>query len=113
MALERDDRFEVEFCASAAEAIERAANVAPDLLLLDSVMPDTTGVALYEELRRQPALAEVPVVFLTTQAETLDLSSFLKVGAIDVIPKPFDVATLADAIDEIWRDHWSGRKRTP
>lgn len=108
--LERNPRFELKFCASADEALAKAADFAPDLLLLDSRMPDITGTELYERLREQPALAHTPVIFLTTQAETLDLGRFLKVGAIDIIPKPFDVSTLADTLEEIWREHFAGRE---
>ncbi|MGE0486363.1 MAG: response regulator [Gammaproteobacteria bacterium] len=105
--LERDGRYTLMFCASAAEALDRAPAFTPDLLLLDSIMPDISGVGLYEQLRAQPGLANTPVIFLTTQAETLDFTSFLRVGAIDVIGKPFDVATLADTVEEIWREHWA------
>ncbi|MCP5200266.1 MAG: response regulator [Gammaproteobacteria bacterium] len=105
--LERDDKYTLMFCASTDEAIDRAPTFGPDLLLLDSIMPDISGVGLYEKIRAQPGLENTPVIFLTTQAETLDFTSFLRVGAIDVIGKPFDVNTLADTIDEIWREHWA------
>lgn len=107
-ALERDGRYSLHFCESEAEALERAPQVAPDLLLLDSILPDSSGVELYKRLRQQPGLEKTPVIFLTTQAETLDLSSFMRVGAIDVIPKPFDVNALGEWIEESWRNHWSG-----
>ncbi|MEQ8661662.1 MAG: response regulator [Gammaproteobacteria bacterium] len=103
--LERGGNYTLMFCASADEALTRAPQFAPDLLLLDSVMPGISGIALYEQLRQSPALAATPVIFLTTQAETLDLTSFLRAGAIDLIPKPFDVDSLAETIEEIWRDH--------
>lgn len=105
--LERAAGITLMSCASAGEALDRASAFAPDLLLLDSIMPDISGVQLYEQLRACPGLAETPVIFLTTQAETLDFTSFLRVGAIDVIGKPFDVNTLADTVEEIWREFWA------
>jgi len=105
--LEMGGHYTLMFCESAEEAIEKAPQFTPDLLLLDSVMPGITGINLYKQLRESPALADTPVIFLTTQAETLDLTSFLRAGAIDLIPKPFDVDTLAETIEEIWREHHS------
>lgn len=105
--LDRNGRFELAFCANSHEAIDKAPAFAPDLLLLDSVMPDTSGTQLYARLKALPGLENTPVVFLTTEAETLDFTSFIKAGALDVIGKPFDVDALADTLEEIWREHWS------
>ena len=105
---EKAGKFELMSCGSSAEALAAAPEFEPDLLLLDSLMPDISGVELIRKIKANPALAETPVILLTTQAETMDFRTFIEVGAIDVIGKPFDVDELPDTLEEIWREHWTG-----
>ncbi|TXC65506.1 response regulator [Piscinibacter aquaticus] len=84
----------VHFVTKGAEAVARARELAPDLVLLDSHMPDVDGFQVCRELQADEKLKHVPIVFVTrfddTPAETLALD----LGAADFISKPFSSAVL-------------------
>lgn len=94
--------FTVEGCSGGAQAVERAPAFAPDLVLLDVMMPDMDGPATLAALRALPGLEEVPVVFMTAKVMAEEIARFKDLGAVDVIEKPFDPMTLADRVREIW-----------
>jgi len=66
--------MEVVTAASGPEGLKRAAEARPDLVLLDSLMPGMDGAATFAELRRHPATATTPVVFLTAQDRPSELA---------------------------------------
>lgn len=103
MALEMVGQFEVLQCASGQEAIERAADFAPDLFLLDYMMPGMDGEGTLRELRKLPGLGEVPVVFMTARVQAGMADDLRREGALEVITKPFDPMELAGQLREIWR----------
>ncbi|HWM95251.1 MAG TPA: response regulator [Thermoanaerobaculia bacterium] len=102
MALEAVGGFTVLGCSSGAEALERVAAFAPDLILLDVMMPGMDGTATLEALRRRPETAEVPVVFMTAKVQAQEVSRYRELGAVDVIAKPFDPMTLPATVRSIW-----------
>jgi len=93
--------FEVEVCQSGAEALSAARRFAPDLILLDVMMPGTDGPATLEALRGDRQTAAIPVVFLTAKAMHQERARYLAMGAVAVIEKPFDQRTLADELEQI------------
>lgn len=105
LALEAVGGFTIEICNSGQEALERAADFAPDLILLDVMMPGMDGPTTLEALRKHPALAEIPVVFMTAKVQPSEVQEFKALGAVDVIAKPFDPMGLADNIRTIWNNH--------
>ena len=86
--------FEVEACSSGARALEAAPMFAPDLILLDVMMPGMDGPTTLAALRGEPELARIPVVFLTAKAMPWEISRLVALGAADVITKPFEPADL-------------------
>lgn len=86
--LESDGGFEVRVCSSGAEALHCVAEVAPDLILLDVMMPGMDGFSILRELRARPESAELPVIFLTARPQESD--EYLRSGALGVINKPFE-----------------------
>jgi len=94
--------FQVLLCASGAEAIGKAVDFMPDLMLLDVMMPGMDGPDTLKALRALPGLAKVPAVFLTAKALPSEIARYKKLGALDVIAKPFDPMTLADHVRRIW-----------
>ena len=103
--------YEVEVCQSGAEALGAARRFAPDLILLDVMMPGTDGPATLEALRGDRQTAAIPVVFLTAKAMRQERARYLDMGAVAVIEKPFDQRTLADELEQIVRrtpQHASG-----
>lgn len=102
IALEMVGGFTVEICSSGKEALTKAPGFAPDLLLLDVMMPGMDGVSTLHALRALPAIATVPAIFMTAKVQPQEIAQLMAVGALEVIPKPFDPMTLADQIRQIW-----------
>lgn len=90
--------FLVEVAESGAEAIAKGAEQAPDLILLDIMMPGMDGVATLAELRKLPGLAGTPVVFFTARVQRAEVEELVALGAMGVIGKPFDPMTLASQV---------------
>ncbi len=102
LALEAVGGFTVALCGSGREALETAEAFAPDLLILDVMMPELDGPATLQALRRRPALAGVPAIYMTAKTHPGDLARLRAQGAVDIITKPFDPMRLPDQIREIW-----------
>jgi len=88
-------RMDVVEARSGTEALELAARERPDVVLLDVMMPRMDGPMTLQALRADPRTADIPVVFLTAKALPKELSHLRDMGALAVLTKPFDPATLA------------------
>jgi CheY-like chemotaxis protein len=102
LALEMVGGFTLEVCSSGQEALDKALGFAPQLILLDVMMPGMDGPATLAALRELPELAAVPVIFMTAKVQPGEVAHYKELGAVDVIPKPFDPMTLSDALRKIW-----------
>lgn len=101
-----DEGFELMLCSSGEEALQKAGEFNPELIMLDVMMPGLDGPNTLASLRVLPGLKHTPVVFLTAKVQPNELERFKSLGAIDVIAKPFDPMSLADQLREIWnRSH--------
>jgi two-component system OmpR family response regulator len=94
--------FSVTLCGSGAEALERAPEILPQLVLLDVMMPGMDGPETLRALRALPATSAVPVVFVTAKVQPAEVARFRGLGAADVIAKPFDPLALAGQVRAIW-----------
>ena len=108
LALEMVGGFTVKICASGEEALSEAEPFAPDLILLDVMMPGMDGITTLKALHERSALASVPVVFMTAKAQSVEIDYYKSLGACDVITKPFDAMTLANHVRAIWAAHYGG-----
>ncbi|MEJ7929987.1 response regulator [Ramlibacter sp. AN1015] len=87
-----EGRYHVLQAASGQEALCLAATEpAPDLLLLDIVMPDMDGYEVLRRLRQQPRTASIPVAFMTSLSEREQVVLGRELGAVDYLTKPVDV----------------------
>jgi CheY-like chemotaxis protein len=102
MALEMVGGFEVKICSSGEEAVCEAEDFAPDMILLDVMMPGMDGPSTLEALRKKTSLADTPVAFMTAKVQPAEVAHYKSLGARDVIAKPFDPMTLADQVKAIW-----------
>jgi DNA-binding NtrC family response regulator len=82
--------FDVVAAGSGTEGLERAGADAPDLVLLDVMMPDLDGFAVCERLKASGATRDVPVIFLTALHEALDKVRAFSAGGVDYLTKPFE-----------------------
>ncbi|MBI3221734.1 MAG: response regulator [Nitrosomonadales bacterium] len=102
LALESLGGYTVEVCSSGDEALQRAPQFIPQLILLDVMMPGMDGPATLKVLRTMPQFAATPVVFMTAKVQANEIASYRQMGALGVIPKPFDPMTLAEQVQQIW-----------
>jgi two-component system, OmpR family, response regulator len=97
MSLGLDAEIETRAAESGAEALELLArgDWQPDLIILDVMMPGMDGPTTLAKLRTFSATAETPVIFMTARAQAFERDRLMKLGALGVIPKPFDPMGLA------------------
>lgn len=105
MSLEMVGDYTVAACGSCADALEVVEEFAPDLLLLDVMMPDVDGPATLRALRKREGTADTPAVFITAKVQAVDMAHYKRQGVFDVIVKPFDPMVLSDRIAQIWQKY--------
>ena len=98
LSLGLDPDFTVRSCGSGKDALAVAAEWQPDFILLDVMMPVMDGPATLIELRENARTADIPVIFMTARAQAREVDRFRSLGAVGVIPKPFDPMTLAASV---------------
>jgi two-component system, OmpR family, response regulator RegX3 len=96
----RREGFEPRVAGTAAEALELAESTAPDLVLLDVMLPDGSGFDVCRELR---ARSRVPIIMLTARGDEADRVAGLEVGADDYVIKPFSAREVAARIRAVLR----------
>ena len=84
--------YEILFATSGKEALEIAASQIPDMIILDIVMPVMSGYEVLQNLKQNPSLKEIPIVFITALDQEDQETKGLTLGAVDYIPKPFNTA---------------------
>ncbi len=95
--------FEVREAADARSGRAEVANKLPDLLLVDWMLPDTSGLEFTRALKRDRETRELPVIMLTARAEEGDKVAGLEGGADDYITKPFSPRELLARINAVLR----------
>jgi DNA-binding response OmpR family regulator len=86
--------YDVEWSADGVEALERWQRTSPDIVILDLMLPDTTGFDVLQRMKSHPALADVPVVIVTGQATRESVVNGLAFGADGYFTKPFEIDVL-------------------
>lgn len=104
LALEVVGGFEVEQFPDGQDAVAHAAETNADLFVIDVMMPGLSGPETLAELRRIPACANVPAIFVTAKAQTREIEELKELDVAGVITKPFDPVTLSDQIRSIWAE---------
>ncbi len=107
----RNQGFEVHYAFTGKEGLEKAVSLAPDLILLDMMLPVMNGVEVVKELKKSKATRDVPVVILTAYpAEATFFESQVKaLGAVEYLRKPIQVDELVGACKRLLR----GRSTRP
>lgn len=86
--------FDVHHAGFGLQGLSAARLRNPDLILLDSILPDIDGYSICRELRQMPATAHIPIIFLTRRSDRANRLAALELGADDFIAKPFDLTEL-------------------
>lgn len=95
--------YEVTEAADCREAFERLSESLPDLILVDWMLPDSSGLELTRSLKRSTEYCDVPVIMLTARATEDDKVAGLRSGADDYITKPFSQRELQARIAAVLR----------
>jgi adenylate cyclase len=95
--------YEVITAEDGEAALVRVAEMAPDLLLLDIMMPKLDGIEVTRRLKADPSLPFIPVILLTAKADSKDVVAGLDAGGDDYLIKPFDHAALVARVRSMLR----------
>jgi len=93
--------FEIISARNGEEAIRKARELRPDLMLIDAVMPEKNGYEVCEALRLDPLFKEVPIILLTGTFEAFDKEEALRVGVNDFVTKPFESQALISKVRQL------------
>jgi CheY-like chemotaxis protein len=93
--------YTVLTASDGVEALQILEQTRPDLILADIMMPTVDGYALFEHVRSRPEWADIPVVFLTSKAETADIRKARELGINGYITKPFDPNKLMTTVHSL------------
>jgi len=102
----RLEGFEVVVANDGQDALDKALDVRPSLILLDTMMPRMDGYEVCSRLRNQRPDAQIPVIMLTAKSLEADRSMAFTAGADDWVTKPFDPAVLVSKV----KDHLRARE---
>jgi DNA-binding response OmpR family regulator len=102
-ALLQPEGYQLRFAANGPQALAQAATYAPDLILLDVMMPGMDGFEVCRRLRADPLLREAPVMMLTALDDRVSRLRAIEAGADDFISKPFDRVELRARVRTIAR----------
>lgn len=103
MTMEEIGNFHVKHCSSGQEALEEIAHFAPQLIIMDMMMPEMDGLETMILIKKMQSGKNIPVIFMTAKAQNHEQELYLNNGAIGVILKPFDPMTLCDIINNLWQ----------
>jgi CheY-like chemotaxis protein len=87
--------------ASGKEGLQKAQEEKPDVILLDLLMPEMDGAETLSNLRKNPETLQIPVIFLTVKGMFSEFEQLKELGALAVLPKPFDPTQLSKQILQV------------
>ncbi len=99
----READFKVDTVRNGADALQRAVDNAPDLILLDLMLPEVDGLIVCRLLKNDPRTKNIPIVMLTAKTEEQDRVTGLELGADDYITKPFSPREVVLRINAVLR----------
>lgn len=102
IALEDFAGLEFVHCPNGNAALTAVEDVKPDLIILDYRMPGMNGAEVLKALRSREDTREIPIVFMTASLMPQHVHRLLDLGALAVLPKPFDPLTLGEEVQRIW-----------
>ena len=97
--------FEVDTAENGGDALAALRRSAPDLMILDLMLPDVPGTEICRRVRGSAELSELPVIMLTAKADEVDRVVGLELGADDYVTKPFSPRELTLRVRAVLRRH--------
>lgn len=96
--------IQVTVCLGPREAIQRLTTGVPDFMTLDVNMPGVSGLEVVKYIRRDPRIANLPVIIISSDAQTAEMAKALLAGANVFLPKPVDFERLEAAVNDIFTE---------
>ena len=97
----RAEGFDVIEAGDGRQAVDRAGEEQPDVIIMDVGLPIMDGVAATEALRADPRTASIPVIMLTARSRPEDVVRGLEAGATDYLVKPFEKERVEEAVNRV------------
>ena len=97
--------YTVLLAENGVQALQVAETEQPEIILLDVMMPGMDGPETFLALRKLPGLENTPAIFMTAKVMESEVARFKELGALGVIPKPFDPMTLSEQIKSLWDEN--------
>ncbi|AOY77952.1 response regulator [Clostridium formicaceticum] len=92
--------YEVIIAYNGVEAIDKALQTLPHLILLDILLPKMNGYLVCAALKEETALASIPIIFMSAKTEEEDIKKAYEIGGIDYIVKPFTHTQVQEIIEK-------------
>ena len=92
--------FHVLKTTNSAPALSMMTGSKPDVVILDIMMPETSGLEILRQMRRDPALAGIPVVVVSAKSMPADIKNGMEAGASTYLTKPVGYLELKDAVEK-------------
>jgi len=94
--------FNVVGAPSGQEGLQAVEQMHPDLVLLDLMMPDMDGWEVYQRMKANPDMREIPVIVVTAKAQSIDKMLGLHIAKVDdYITKPFGPSELLNSVEKV------------
>jgi two-component system response regulator VicR len=94
--------FEVIGASGGREGLDLVRKIAPDIILLDLMMPDMDGWEVYQQLKADETTKSIPVIIITAKAQNIDKVLALQIAKVeDYISKPFSPMELVDSLEKV------------
>lgn len=91
--------YNISVSVNGRQALNTARNIKPDLILIDFKMPDVSGLDICREIKKDPSIKDVPVIFLISGYISKDIVAGFSAGGVDFITLPFQKEEVAARID--------------
>jgi two-component system, OmpR family, response regulator VicR len=94
--------FEVTGAVGGQEGLEKIAEIQPDLVLLDLMMPEVDGWEVYQRMKASETMRDIPVIVVTAKAQSIDRVLGLQIARVDdYITKPFGPQELLESVERV------------
>ena len=101
LALEMDTNWKILLAANGIEGIEQAELLKPDAILLDLMMPELDGLAVYDMLKSNSATSSIPIIFMTATTRKNVISRLEDTASAGILIKPLDMTSLKTQIKKL------------
>lgn len=97
-AILKKQEYQISVAMNGLQALKLLNKIKPDLILLDVMMPELDGFGTCKQLKADPELKDIPVIFLTAKVEIEDIVKGFELGAVDYVTKPFNHTELIERV---------------